>query len=231
VPQQARVHRLTSKWRGRSIGSLREFKVYHRKFLELVGRAIGTQIIDQKEADRYFWEGIQDNLRNRIETRLFLLNPELDVSIPFSMSSVIKAVETLFNRKRFNQHLFSNRGYGSDTESEDDRCKPSRTSKYFEEDTDSDSEESEVLRKSHSRQRFKYAESESDDSDQPRKRRTKRKSSTSFRPQLPIKSQPTPAKTDEVARLTEEMGRLKLLLLQKDPEYRDIINPPSQRYN
>ena len=84
---------------------MEQFKRYHEKFLELLGRAIGARAVAPKEYHRHFWEGIPRFLREKIEDRLSVLNPNLDVSVPFEMKTVIKAVQIIFNCKRFDQHL------------------------------------------------------------------------------------------------------------------------------
>ena len=208
----AKVDHLTRKWRKRAVDSMEDFKRYHRKFLELVGRAIGSGTIDQKECNRHFWEGIHRSLRRKIEEKLSLHNPNLDVSIPFEMEDVIAAVNAIFNRKRFDQHLFSKKNYDSDTESEEESHKPARVLSDSEDDKDSDS----------------------DASDTPTRKRSKNKSDPPFFPKLPVKKTPQPAKRsekDEMSKLTEQMSQLKLYLMQKDPEYRDAMDPPQGRYN
>jgi len=115
----SKIEALTKKWRKRKIESLEQFKRYHRKYFEIMGKAIGSETINQNEYNRYFWEGIHHTLRRRIEDRLSVLDPELDVSVPFSMDDVIKAVENIFNRRRFDQHLITEDGDESDASEPD----------------------------------------------------------------------------------------------------------------
>ena len=207
----AKVDLFTKKWRKKPVGSLENFKRYHRKFLELVGRAIGSGLIDQKEYNRHFWGGIHRSLRKRIEDRLLVINPNLDVSVPVEMSNVIKAVANIFNRKRFDQHLLSKEEYESDTDTEGEVRKPSRVL--------SDSEESE--------------DEDSEDDDIPRKRSARRKTSFPSLPKSFPRSEPPSSKKparDEIAQLTEQLKDLKLFVMQKVPEFRNSRNPPQNQH-
>ena len=96
---QCEVRHFTHKWRKRTIETLDAFKVYHQKFLKLLGKAIGTGAISDQECSQNFWEGIPRSLCQRIETRLLVLNPQLDVSEPFKMEDIVQAVKAIFNRK------------------------------------------------------------------------------------------------------------------------------------
>ena len=142
----AKVDAFTRKWRKRTVGSMKDFKRYHQKFLELVGRAIRADTIDQKESNRYFWEGLHKTMRRKIEDRLLMEDPRLDVTTPFKMKNVVAAAEAIFNRKRFNQHLISKKNYGSDTESDDEEedIKPSHHQSDSEESSEADSEDSDT---------------------------------------------------------------------------------------
>ena len=206
----SKIEALTKKWRKRKIETLEQFKHYHRKYFEVMGKAIGSEIINQKEYNRYFWEGLHHTLRRRIEDRLSVLDPDLDVSVPFDMSDVIKAVKNIFNRKRFDQHLISEDGYGSDSTEPDDY----KVSNLL---TDSEDEKN-----------------NSDDSDSPRRRHgRKRASAPQALPRIPPKKDNPLAKKVEdpaVAKLTQEFGRLKLHLMQRDPMYRDMVEPPRNQY-
>ena len=101
------VHSFARKWRKRRIDSLDQFKRYHRKYLELVGKAIGSHNMTDGDCNQYFWEGIHHSLRKRIEDRMLVKDPDLNVSIPFRMSHVVKAAGSLLTHKRFDQHLLS----------------------------------------------------------------------------------------------------------------------------
>ena len=93
----AKVRPFTKEWRKWPVDFLQSFKRDHRKFFELIGPAIGKGTLDQKEYNKYFWEGIHRDLREKIENRLLVRNPQLDYSVPFPMADVVKAVQAIFN--------------------------------------------------------------------------------------------------------------------------------------
>ncbi|KIM53239.1 hypothetical protein SCLCIDRAFT_32053, partial [Scleroderma citrinum Foug A] len=57
--------------------------------------------ISEDEFNRYFWAGLPSSFRHLINSHLLLLNPNLDVTCPFSYSEVTKAAEQLLRRDRF----------------------------------------------------------------------------------------------------------------------------------
>lgn len=192
------INNFTAKWRRQNIETHEKFKTYHWKFLALVGRAIGTGAIDQKEYNRYFWEGIHKTLRKRIEERLMVANPNLDLSIPFKMEAVVKAVETMFNRKRFDQHLLG-KGEDSDSDSEEDEYKPTKVHLESEDEKNSDS----------------------DKSDEPRKRSSRKKPFHPPHLTPPRRDPAIPKKVtrNKIAELSQQMEALKLFLMKREPEY------------
>ena len=66
----AKVNHFTHEARKKSIRTMEQFKHYHEKFLELLGRAIGARAVAPKEYNRHLWEGIPRSLREKIEDRL-----------------------------------------------------------------------------------------------------------------------------------------------------------------
>ena len=142
-----KVEHFTREWRRKPVESLDNFKRYHRKFLGLVGQALGNNIVDQKECNRYFWEGIHRSLRKRIEERLRTLNPNLDITVPFGMQDVVNAVKTIFDPHRFDLHLFSHRERGPDMGPSDLDLGPKYELSDSEDDESTDSDSSEGLRR------------------------------------------------------------------------------------
>ena len=49
-----KVESFTRKWRKQKLESIQQFKHYYRKYLELVGKAIGSHNISNRECNRYF---------------------------------------------------------------------------------------------------------------------------------------------------------------------------------
>jgi len=200
-----KVEKFTSTWRQRKMISIDMFKRYHRKYLELVGEAREQKRISTWDYNRYFWEGLNESLRHRIEHRMSAMNPDLDVSIPFSISKVVKGAEYILSPHRFDQHLQDRGGYhSSDTEPESDPPVKQRKSRM-----DPDSED------------------ESDKNNKDLKPLLKRKT-----PPFPIKT-PLPKKQerkikddDEFDKMVEEMSKLSVA----DPRYRAKYIQFSRRY-
>ena len=75
---------------------------------------------------------------------MLMTNPDLDVSVPFAMTCIVKAAGYLLNQCRFDQHLFAKAKYNSldtDSDSEDD-YKPKRVVSDSESDQENDSDAS-----------------------------------------------------------------------------------------
>ena len=203
-----KINHFTRKWRKRPIDSLEKFKRYHRKYLELVGRAIGMETIDRNEYNRHFWEGLHQTLRQKIESRLLVKDPRLNVSIPFDMEKVTEAALDIFNPRRFDQHLFN--GSDSETDSDKEKYRPTRRRSESDEDQDSESEES----------------------DTPRRRSTRKLQSPTFPSKVSQKHKPSPSKKsekDEIAKLTEQMSQLKLFFMKNDANFQEDDRPKRER--
>ena len=207
-----KVESFTKKWRQRKIDSMELFKRYHRKYLELVGKAIGSQNMSDRDFNRYFWEGIHRSLRRRIEDRMLVANPDLDVSTPFEMKRVVKAVGYLFNRHRFDQHLLGKASYDSSaSDSEDENYKPYKSRRPQSDSEDDKEDESNDT--DHSRRSY------------PKKKRHPTDKKVSSKKDMPPKKESLPRKIEgeDISKLAQKMGQLSL----SDPKYRafyaDII--------
>jgi hypothetical protein len=198
----------TKKWRKRKVESLEHFKRYHGQYLQLLGRAKGTGAIDQKDYNRYFWEGIHYSFRKRIEKGLLAQNPRLDLTVPFMLEDVVATAKALFNKKRFDQYLLARQNKGSDTDSDEDGIRPLRVF--------SDSEEE---------------EEGSEDSEGHKIRYFRKKPNFSPPPKFRQVSNPPSArnnKKDEIGKLAEQMSQLRLYLMKKDSETRNLPGNPDR---
>ncbi|KIM51064.1 hypothetical protein SCLCIDRAFT_33765 [Scleroderma citrinum Foug A] len=83
------------------INSLIAFRSYHRDFIHIGGWLRNQGRISEDEFNRYFWAGLPSSFRHLINSHLLLLNPNLDVTRPFSYSEVTKAAEQLLRRDCF----------------------------------------------------------------------------------------------------------------------------------
>ena len=218
-----KVQSFTRRWRHKRIESLEHFKRYHRKYLELVGKAVGSRSMTESDYNRYFWEGIHSSLRRKIENRMLVTDPDLDVSVPFDDHQVVKAAGYIFNRRRFDQHLFGKATYNSsDTDSEDNNYKHKQAASDSESDEEDDSDASQ-------------------DSRMP----VFRKKRIPHSPKLPPKIIPQPKHTkepenNEVSKLITRMNKLSLGQLNKaDPKQKayladvlkNLVEPPRNQHN
>jgi hypothetical protein len=96
---------LTQEWKHRTIKTLTTWKSYERKFITIGGWLRAKNKISEAEQSAYFWKGINKTLRERIEDRLAARVPPLPLTEAFPMDQVIKVVETLFERNRFDFNL------------------------------------------------------------------------------------------------------------------------------
>ena len=215
----SKVHSFNKKWRKRRIEAMPEFKRYYRKYLELVGKFVGTRSFPETDFNRYFWEGIHHSLRKRIENRMLILESDLDVTTPFDINLVVEAAGQIFSQKRFDQHLLSNDNYeSSDSESDNEGYKPKQTLP----ESDSENEEE-----------------DSDSSLQSRKSLVRRKSSSSEQKAITRKDHHLKkTEEDDVSKLINRMNKLSLgQLSQADSKQKayladllkNIVDPPKNR--
>ena len=101
----ADVDAFTSKWRQRQISTLDKFVRYHRNYIELVGEAMQAHLISPRDFNRYFWEGLPESLRIKIEYHMLATEPTVDPSEPFEMDKIVSAAEYLLSPKRFDKHI------------------------------------------------------------------------------------------------------------------------------
>ncbi|KIM55079.1 hypothetical protein SCLCIDRAFT_135426, partial [Scleroderma citrinum Foug A] len=83
------------------IHSLIAFRSYNTDFIHIGGWLRNQGRISEDEFNRYFWAGLPSSFHHLINSHLLLLNPNLDVTRPFSYSEVTKAAEQLLRRDCF----------------------------------------------------------------------------------------------------------------------------------
>ena len=66
-------------WRKEEIPSLEVFKQYHQEYLQLAGTLKVAGCIDEKDFNQGFWEGLNQETRDRIERRMMDDDPSLDL--------------------------------------------------------------------------------------------------------------------------------------------------------
>ena len=96
---------LTRKWKATEITTLTRWKRYERQFVTKAGWLHVKGKISDNEQAAYFWNGINKRLRNIIETRLLMKQPNTDMTTPFPIEDIKKVVENIFERNRFDFNL------------------------------------------------------------------------------------------------------------------------------
>jgi hypothetical protein len=205
-----KIDGFTAKWRHRKMRTLDEFKKYQLEFWKLVGLAKERKRISNREVCRYFWEGLNSSFRRQAESHMRMVNPELDVTVPFEISDIEKAANSVLNPNRFDQHL---RYDSSDSES------------------DSDEDDDEKVKN--------HGYSSGDESDHDVKPLTQRKSPITP-PKTPPRTKKGKGKDDkELNKLVEILSGLKLNepdylvkyvnLVRNYPELKGVIEAPVQQ--
>ncbi|EGO27699.1 hypothetical protein SERLADRAFT_346823, partial [Serpula lacrymans var. lacrymans S7.9] len=118
----------------KKMGSLDDFKSYIRKYVRVGGWLLAKSKITQDVFNRFFWKGLPKTLRHHVENRLLQRDPTLDLSQPFVFDNVVKAVEHVLRRDRFDDEDFDSDDSDSDSDSEN-------SSSSLDNSSDSDKEE------------------------------------------------------------------------------------------
>ena len=216
-----KVEAFTAKWRQRQITSIDQFKHYHRKYLELVGEAKKLSQISLWDFYRYFWEGLPEKFRIKVEYRMLATDPGLDVSVPFKIPKIVKAAEYLLSPNHFDKHLISRTNYlSTDSDSEQETPRHTKTSKRDSSDSESDNE---------IRPLFKTRPSEPE------------RPSISRIANLPNLKGSHKAKKDDpsMVELTRKLGDMSLNdqdyavlfmeIISRDPTLKDVLETPKSR--
>ena len=134
------IEDFTRSWRKDKIENLEKFKKYHREFIRLAGALKISQRVTESEYDQYFWSGLHQWTRDRIEKRMTDDEPTLDLSVPFPIQKVRKAAEHIFSRDRFNKYLCGGRASEDQSTKSKSKVKSrSRKSRRYEDSDDSES--------------------------------------------------------------------------------------------
>ena len=181
---------------------LSHWKQFHRDFIRIASWLETHQKISNEETAIYYWKGIPQEFRNKLEARLLAINPDHDLELPFNVDQVNKIAKSFLQRNRFDsERIFS------DNESED-------SEEEAEEDGDSDSDSESELRKTILKWQKKQ---------ESKKTKAKVKKSVEFKEpvgELLGRSSPKPKvsnklKMEEVEDLIQQMNRLSI----NDPTY------------
>jgi hypothetical protein len=226
----SKVESFTAKWREREIRTIDQFKDYQLKYHGLVGKARELGKIPDSDYNRYFWEGLHESFRIKVENRMLTTNPSLDVSTPFKISKIVKGADYILSPHRFDQHLLTK----------------SKKPKYHYKDSDSDTEsDTPSYRPKHHHSPAPDSEAE-EESDVPQKPLPQRPTSRVKLPPTPPKTPPTKHQkvkvqedNEDFDRMIEELSKMNVgtpvymaayfQFCRRFPEFKEHLEPPPCR--
>ena len=196
------IEEFTRTWREERISDLKTFKKYHRKYLEVAGPLKRAGRIDNKHLNRSFWEGLNQTTRDRLERRMTDDEPSLDLAVPFPMEKVIRAAEHIFNRNRFDKHLWEERKAPRRSTKKKTSTDRRRRRPVDSDDSESDSEDESDTE----------SDSESEEEPVPSRKKSKGAEKTKVPPISARKSDAIEkkAEADEIGDLVKKMEGLRL---------------------
>ena len=182
---------------------LSHWKQFNRDFIRIASWLETHQKISIEETAVYYWKGIPQDFRTKLEARLLAINPDHDLELPFNIDQVNKVAKSFLQRNRFD----SDRIY-SDNDSDDS------DSEYSGDESDSEDDSDSELKSTMLKLRKKREER--------KKTKVKPKKTVEFKepPEEIIKPTSKPksmskTKSDEVEDLIQQMNRMSI----NDPTY------------
>ncbi|KAK7686651.1 hypothetical protein QCA50_010251 [Cerrena zonata] len=196
---------------------LPRWKQYNREFIRIAGWLVSHKKLSLTDQSLYFWKGIPQDFRDKLEARLLAINPDHDLEIPFDMEQVSKVAKSFLQRNRFDHDRVQSDDDITDLSSSDSEYDSSDSE--FSSDSDSDTDK-EDRRKSKKSKRHKSSRSSSKASSKEKKKvhfKSSLKESSRSEPKSPVKTkaEPGPDKSQEVEELINKMNRLSI----HDPTY------------
>uniref|UniRef100_A0A8H7XPM9 Uncharacterized protein n=1 Tax=Psilocybe cubensis TaxID=181762 RepID=A0A8H7XPM9_PSICU len=91
-----------------SMRSLNDFREYQKQYICIAGWLLNNNKISKTEYNQYFWLGINESLRPALKSKIMVFNPHIDLSSPFSIEDVTKAVKIIFKQDRFDVEILDN---------------------------------------------------------------------------------------------------------------------------
>ncbi|GBE89494.1 hypothetical protein SCP_1601560 [Sparassis crispa] len=92
---------------------------YSRNFLTVAGWLVNCGRISEVEQSLYFWKGVPRAFRQDLEPCLLAADPNHDMFIPFSMSSIRMKAKTILQCNRFHQDQLPSEDEDSSDDSDD----------------------------------------------------------------------------------------------------------------
>ena len=147
------LEKLVKHSRSRSMNTMAAWIKYGRDFIRVAGWLKSHQNISEFDYNYYFWVGIPESLRSRIESRIMSQKPSHDLANPFDADDVSRAAESLLQRNRFDRDRLLSEPENSHSESE-------TTSSGSDSEDDSDWESSSYRKKKKEKKKKKKEKKE-----------------------------------------------------------------------
>ena len=228
---------LARTWKLKPINSLTKWKKYERQYMTIAGWLLAKSKISDDQMATYFWHGINKKLRSIIELRLINSagTTPLDVTTPFEMDKIIKVVEVLFERNRFDVNV-------ADSDSEIPGRNEDSDSDTLSDDSSSDESEPErrySRKKSSSKPSNKKSQHKKwdTDEDEPKKNSKKIVEKKEAKKESRVTDKKTIPPQDEVESLIRQMSKLSIddqryglayyKALKLDPDIVHCVKPPN----
>ncbi|KAL6309969.1 hypothetical protein BKA93DRAFT_814325 [Sparassis latifolia] len=190
----------------------------HSLSTRIAGWLKEKNMIDEDTYNKAFWKGLPRTLRPRIESRVLRINPAHDLTKPFTVANMLKSLEDMFRRDRFD---------ADESESDSDHDQDQSDS---EDGTDSDSDSAESENSDDEFSRYKKSSkkqpkktSRSEDKSGKIKRKKKRKIESGHKAHVRLRAlqdEETAAEEfDEVETIIRKLQTLSL----DDPNYSTLF--------
>jgi len=127
-----------------------------RKFTVISQWLKAQKLILEEQCQIYFWLGVSDDIKDKVETHLLAGNITKDISKPFSIREICKIVERLLHCYQFDARITSSKHYVEDSSSESSADSDSDSDSSSDSDSEpSESEESDYISKHHRKSKIK----------------------------------------------------------------------------
>src|SRR6266481_9560849 len=178
------------EWSHKALHNLSYFWKYQRDFLHIGGWLLQAQKITNNQYQKAFWMGLPRHIQKHLEARLFQVDPNLSLTMPFPVTMIIEAAEHIFNPSQFDE----------DPDSDD-----KESSQDISDDSDTEDESSDDERRpTRKEKRKKKVSFEKEPTSKNKKIKDKAPSKI-----IPPSALPRD-KTDEVAELIDRLGKLSI---------------------
>ena len=217
----------------KSVKTMKAWNKYMRDFIRIAGWLRQHSRLAEYDYRYYFWIGIPEKLRAKLEARLVAQLPNHDMSEPFPTDDVIKVAEGLLHRRRFDRDRLL-----SEPETEDSDSATTTSSDSSDSDSDFDSTDDEPVKKRNKKKTSKRSKESAKDLSTRSKSKTSQKAKKTVKFQKPevvmnsdsesdvpsprmSQRPPTPVKESvskddiELEKLIKDMEKMAL----DDPEY------------